>query len=79
MRIRDCWNRPIASVPGAEVDLMDRESDDYNWTFRLVHILLIRVVTWQQIILCSSTSQGVTFFSSHFASFLHMLCNCLGL
>eukprot|EP00112_Aurelia_sp_Birch-Aquarium-sp1_P021621 Seg587.1 transcript_id=Seg587.1/GoldUCD/mRNA.D3Y31 product="Serine palmitoyltransferase 2" protein_id=Seg587.1/GoldUCD/D3Y31 len=34
MRIRDCWNRPIASVPGAEIDLLDRQSDDYNWTFR---------------------------------------------
>jgi len=34
MRIRDCWNRPIASVPGAEVELINRESDDYNWTFQ---------------------------------------------
>ena len=33
-RIRDCWNRPIASVPGAHVDVMDRVSDDYNWTFK---------------------------------------------
>ena len=37
MRIRDCWNRPIASVPGAEIDLLDRQSDDYNWTFTLVY------------------------------------------
>jgi serine palmitoyltransferase len=34
-RIRDCWNRPICSVPGAEFDVMDRESPDYGWTFRL--------------------------------------------
>ena len=33
-RIRDCWNRPICSVPGAHFDLMDRESDDHGWTFR---------------------------------------------
>ena len=34
IRIRDCWNRPISSVPGAHIDVMKRESDDYNWTFR---------------------------------------------
>ncbi|XP_062378428.1 serine palmitoyltransferase 2 isoform X2 [Sardina pilchardus] len=33
MRIRDSWNRPICSVPGAKVDLIDRVSHDYNWTF----------------------------------------------
>ena len=33
-RIRDCWNRPIGSTPGAYTDLVDRVSDDYNWTFR---------------------------------------------
>ena len=33
-RGRDCFNRPICSVPGGEVDLVDRESDDFNWTFR---------------------------------------------
>ncbi|XP_064402987.1 serine palmitoyltransferase 2-like [Halichondria panicea] len=33
-RIRDCWNKPIASTPGAYFELVDRESDDYNWTFR---------------------------------------------
>uniref|UniRef100_A0A8C4IHX7 serine C-palmitoyltransferase n=1 Tax=Dicentrarchus labrax TaxID=13489 RepID=A0A8C4IHX7_DICLA len=41
MRIRDNWNRPICSVPGAKVDLMERSSRDYNWTFeytgRVVH------------------------------------------
>ncbi|XP_045919159.1 serine palmitoyltransferase 2-like [Micropterus dolomieu] len=33
MRIRDNWNRPICSVPGAKMDLMERASHDYNWTF----------------------------------------------
>uniref|UniRef100_A0A8C8DEU5 serine C-palmitoyltransferase n=1 Tax=Oncorhynchus tshawytscha TaxID=74940 RepID=A0A8C8DEU5_ONCTS len=33
MRIRDSWNRPICSVPGAKVDLVERVSPDYNWTF----------------------------------------------
>lgn len=34
MRIRDSWNRPICSVPGAKFDVMDRVSYDYNWTFK---------------------------------------------
>uniref|UniRef100_A0A803T3D5 serine C-palmitoyltransferase n=1 Tax=Anolis carolinensis TaxID=28377 RepID=A0A803T3D5_ANOCA len=33
MRIRDSWNRPICSVPGGKVDLLERVSHDYNWTF----------------------------------------------
>ncbi|GAB0089057.1 serine palmitoyltransferase 2 [Sergentomyia squamirostris] len=32
-RVRDCWNRPICSVPGAEVVLKDRVTKDYGWTF----------------------------------------------
>ncbi|KAL7286085.1 hypothetical protein TKK_0019601 [Trichogramma kaykai] len=32
-RIRDCWNRPICSVPGAKVTLMDRITKDHGWTF----------------------------------------------
>ena len=32
-RIRDGWNRPICSVPGAEVVLKDRTTKDNNWTF----------------------------------------------
>lgn len=32
-RIRDCWNRPIASTPGAYFDVVTRTSDDHNWTF----------------------------------------------
>uniref|UniRef100_A0A3B3XP43 Aminotransferase class I/classII large domain-containing protein n=1 Tax=Poecilia mexicana TaxID=48701 RepID=A0A3B3XP43_9TELE len=34
MRVRDNWNRPICSLPGPIFDLMERVSDDYNWTFR---------------------------------------------
>ncbi|XP_047467413.1 serine palmitoyltransferase 2-like isoform X2 [Mugil cephalus] len=34
MRIRDNWNRPICSVPGAKMGLMERASHDYNWTFQ---------------------------------------------
>ncbi|XP_053568115.1 serine palmitoyltransferase 3 isoform X2 [Bombina bombina] len=34
MRVRDNWNRPICSVPGPEFDLMERLTDDYNWTYR---------------------------------------------
>ena len=33
-RIRDCFNRPICSVPGAKIELIERVSDDYNWTFK---------------------------------------------
>ncbi|XP_064623882.1 serine palmitoyltransferase 2-like [Lineus longissimus] len=33
IRIRDCWNRPIGSVPGAEIELLDRKSPDYGWNF----------------------------------------------
>ncbi|XP_012271798.1 serine palmitoyltransferase 2 [Orussus abietinus] len=32
-RVRDCWNRPICSVPGAMVTLKDRITRDYGWTF----------------------------------------------
>ncbi|GFG39156.1 hypothetical protein Cfor_06464 [Coptotermes formosanus] len=32
-RVRDCWNQPISSVPGAEVILKDRITKDYGWTF----------------------------------------------
>lgn len=33
IRIRDCFNRPICSVPGATIDLVERKSKDYNWSF----------------------------------------------
>ncbi|KAK4886889.1 hypothetical protein RN001_003160 [Aquatica leii] len=32
-RVRDCWNYPICSVPGAEVVLKDRITKDHCWTF----------------------------------------------
>ncbi|CAI5764318.1 serine palmitoyltransferase 2 [Podarcis lilfordi] len=34
MRIRDSWSRPLCSVPGAKVDILERVSHDYNWTFK---------------------------------------------
>ena len=37
-RGRDCFERPIASTPGAYFDLVDRVSDNHNWTFRLVYV-----------------------------------------
>eukprot|EP01134_Creolimax_fragrantissima_P003003 CFRG3003T1 len=33
-RLRDIFNRPIASVPGAYVDVVERVSSDFNWTFQ---------------------------------------------
>lgn len=39
-RIRDCFNRPICSVPGAEVTLKDRITKDHCWTFELVKSLV---------------------------------------
>ncbi|XP_032668748.1 serine palmitoyltransferase 2 isoform X2 [Odontomachus brunneus] len=33
-RVRDCWNIPICSVPGAKVTLKDRVTHDYGWTFQ---------------------------------------------
>ncbi|RUS18581.1 pyridoxal phosphate-dependent transferase, partial [Endogone sp. FLAS-F59071] len=35
IRIRDCWNRPISGVPSRTINLLERESKDYNKTFRL--------------------------------------------
>ncbi|KAL1122014.1 hypothetical protein AAG570_003420 [Ranatra chinensis] len=32
-RVRDCWNRPITSVPGAEVYVKERVTHDYGWSF----------------------------------------------
>eukprot|EP00158_Paraphelidium_tribonemae_P007255 Partr_v1_DN28169_c1_g1_i1_m54952 putative Serine palmitoyl-transferase len=34
-RIRDCWNRPITGVPGRHVDLLERDSTDYNRSLKL--------------------------------------------
>jgi len=33
-RVRDCFNRPIASTPGAYFDILDRVSDNFNWTYK---------------------------------------------
>ncbi|ELU16750.1 hypothetical protein CAPTEDRAFT_165279 [Capitella teleta] len=33
-RIRDAWNRPICSLPGARMDLMHRVTDDHCVSFR---------------------------------------------
>ncbi|CAF3971204.1 unnamed protein product [Rotaria sp. Silwood2] len=33
-RIRDVFNQPIASVAGATVEVMERLSEDFNWTFK---------------------------------------------
>lgn len=32
-RIKDCWNRPICSVPADTVVLKDRITKDSGWTF----------------------------------------------
>ncbi|XP_078090506.1 serine palmitoyltransferase 2 [Mustelus asterias] len=40
MRIRDSWNRPICSVPGAKFDVMERVSHDYNWTFEFTGAII---------------------------------------
>lgn len=34
-RLKNVFNRPIASVPGATVDLVNRHSDDHFWTWTL--------------------------------------------
>ncbi|CAF4171689.1 unnamed protein product, partial [Rotaria sordida] len=33
-RLRDVFNQPIASIAGPIVSVMERVTDDYNWTFR---------------------------------------------
>ncbi|CAF1128293.1 unnamed protein product, partial [Brachionus calyciflorus] len=33
LRVRDVFNRPICSVPGAEIELLERKSSDYNWSY----------------------------------------------
>ncbi|GFV42967.1 serine palmitoyltransferase 2 [Trichonephila clavipes] len=35
IRIRDCWNMPVSSVPGARMKLRERVSYDYNCSFEL--------------------------------------------
>ncbi|OCT68193.1 serine palmitoyltransferase 2 isoform X2 [Xenopus laevis] len=44
MRIRDNWNRPVCSVPGERIDLMERFTDDYNWTFKFTGRMIKGVI-----------------------------------
>lgn len=34
LRIRDAWNRPTTGVPGSKITILERESKDFNLTFR---------------------------------------------
>lgn len=34
IRIRDTWNIPVCCPPGATMDLGERLTFDYNWTFK---------------------------------------------
>ncbi|EDL80317.1 similar to RIKEN cDNA C130053K05 gene; similar to dJ718P11.1.1 (novel class II aminotransferase similar to serine palmotyltransferase (isoform 1)) (predicted) [Rattus norvegicus] len=34
MRIRDSWSHTVCSVPVPNFDIMEKVTDDYNWTFR---------------------------------------------
>lgn len=48
-RVRDCYNRPVCSVPGSQIELVDRESNDFNWTFRYrLFLLIIHVFIYQR-------------------------------
>ena len=33
-RICHGWNQPVCSSPGTIIEVMDRETDDYNWNFK---------------------------------------------
>ncbi|XP_012636284.2 serine palmitoyltransferase 3 [Microcebus murinus] len=44
IRIRDNWNRPICSAPGPWFDVVERVSDDYNWTFRFTGRIIKDVI-----------------------------------
>ena len=30
----DCWNRPVTGVAGRDIDVLDRESNDFHKTFK---------------------------------------------
>ncbi|GAB1599842.1 serine palmitoyltransferase 2-like [Argonauta hians] len=34
-RISDCWNRPVCTAPGAEIDVLERKSPDFGWNWEL--------------------------------------------
>nr|KAG5691628.1 hypothetical protein BaRGS_023799 [Batillaria attramentaria] len=65
---RDCWNRPICGAPGAEVDVMERVSPDFNWTFdmtgRKLHVMNFGSYNYlgfaENKTLCAKTVQEVT-------------------
>ncbi|KAL8173363.1 UNVERIFIED_CONTAM: serine palmitoyltransferase, long chain base subunit [Gekko kuhli] len=44
VRIRDNWDRPICSVPGPQFDMMERVSDNYNWTFSFTGRIIKNVI-----------------------------------
>ncbi|XP_063104757.1 serine palmitoyltransferase 3 [Cavia porcellus] len=44
MRIRDTWSRSLCSAPGPFFDIMERVSDDYNWTFRFTGKIIKDVI-----------------------------------
>ncbi|PIK60900.1 putative serine palmitoyltransferase 2 [Apostichopus japonicus] len=35
LKLRDNFKRPVAGVPGAEFELLERVTEDHNWTFKL--------------------------------------------
>ncbi|KAI8908306.1 pyridoxal phosphate-dependent transferase [Gorgonomyces haynaldii] len=35
MRIRDCFNRPVTGVPGRTIQILERETRDYNHTYTM--------------------------------------------
>lgn len=51
MRVRDNWNRPVCSLPGPVFDLMERVSDDYNWTFRYYNRVIYDRQTYCRLII----------------------------
>lgn len=39
-RVSDCSHSPISSILGSKVFLIDRKTEDYGWTFKLVHSVI---------------------------------------
>ena len=60
-RVRDIFNRPIASVPGAQFELVERVSDDYNWTYRyiLTQSIYLSFTTFNLFFLNSYTGKTI--------------------
>ncbi|XP_028739423.1 serine palmitoyltransferase 3 [Peromyscus leucopus] len=44
MRIRDSWTQTVCSAPGPYLDIKEKVSDDYNWTFRYTGRVLKDVI-----------------------------------